>query len=170
MVIAETSRLIISEFTTDDASFYLELLNSPKWIKYIGDRHVKTVEEAKIYLEEKTIVAYSINGFGFYNLTLKENGISIGTAGLISRKKLEHPDIGFALLPKYEGKGYGFEASVKILELAKTKFKLKRVFGITLENNIASIKLLEKLGLKFEKKTKPFEDDKELLLFAKDLS
>lgn len=170
MVVAETSRLIISEFAITDAPFYLQLLNTPKWIKYIGDRHVKTIAEAKAYLLEKTIPAYSKQGFGFYKLTNKETQKPIGTAGLISREKLQHPDIGFALLPEYESKGFGHEASIKILDLAQNKFNLKRVLGITLEHNLASIKLLEKLGLHFEKKVKPFEDDKELLLFAKDLS
>lgn len=170
MIIAETKRLIISEFTADDAPFYLELLNTPKWIKYIGDRNLKTIEEAKTYLQEKTIPSYAKQGFGFYKLTLKETQKPIGTAGLISREKLDDPDIGFALLPEFEGNGFGYEASIKILELAQHKFNLKRVLGITLDYNTASIKLLEKLGLHFEKRTKPFEDDEELLLFAKDLN
>ena len=170
MVVAETSRLIISEFTTADAPFYLELLNTPKWIKYIGDRHVKNIEEAKTYLLEKTIPAYSKQGFGFYKLTHKTSNKIIGTAGLISREKLQYPDIGFALLPEFEGKGFGYESSIKILELAQFKFNIERVLGITLEHNTASIKLLEKLGLQFEKIVKPFDGDEELLLFAKDLS
>lgn len=170
MIIAETSRLIISEFTTDDASFYLELLNTPKWIAYVGDRNVNTIAEAKTYLQEKTIPHYKRQGFGFYKLALKDIHKPIGTSGLIKRDKLDYPDIGFALLPEYEGKGFGYEASNKILGLAQHQFNLKRVLGITLDHNTASIKLLEKLGLHFEKRTKPFEDDEELLLFAKDLS
>ncbi|WP_223034605.1 GNAT family N-acetyltransferase [Hanstruepera marina] len=170
MIIAETKRLIISKFTPEDAAFYLELLNTPKWITYIGDRHLKTVDDAKNYLQEKTIPAYAKQGFGFYKLTKKESNRPIGTSGLIKRDTLDFPDIGFALLPEYEGKGYGYEASIKILELAKTTFKLNKVLGITLEHNTNSIKLLEKLGLSFEKKIKPFEDDEELLLFAKNLN
>lgn len=169
MIVAETSRLIISQFTIDDAPFYLELLNTPKWIKYIGDRNLKTIEDAKKYLQETTLPIYKKQDYGFYKVSLKENNIPIGTCGLIKREKLEHTDIGFAFLPDYESKGFGYESSKAILELAKSKFKLKTVFGITLEQNINSIKLLEKLGLIYEKKIKPFEDDKELLLFAIDL-
>jgi len=169
MIIAETPRLIISEFQIQDAPFYLELLSAPKWIQYIGDRNLKSVEDAEKYLSEKTIPAYKNQGFGFYKITLKENNKPIGTCGLIKRVELEHTDIGFALLPHYEGKGFGFEATEVILELANSKFHLKTIFGITLEQNSDSIKLLEKLGLTFEKKIKPFEDDKELLLFVKNL-
>jgi len=169
MKIAETARLEISEFQISDAPFYLELLNTPKWIKYIGDRNVNNIEDAKFYLLEKTIPVYKKYGFGFYKLTLKGTNIPIGTAGLISRQNLDFPDLGFALLPEYESQGYGYESSLAILELAKTRFHLNKVLGITLEHNKKSIKLLEKLGLQFEKKVKPFEDDEELLLFAKKL-
>jgi RimJ/RimL family protein N-acetyltransferase len=170
MKIAETNRLIISKFTLDDAPFFLELVNSPNWIKYIGDRHLKTVEDAKNYLKEGSLKSYNDFGFGFYKLQLKEeNNKTIGTCGLVKRDQLEHVDIGFAMLPDYEGKGFGFEASVEILKLAKGKFKLSKVLAITLPTNTSSIKLLEKLGLSFEKRVKPFEDDEELLLFAKDL-
>jgi|SRR5690606_7199323 len=169
-MIAETNRLIISKFTFDDAPFFLELANSPNWIKYIGDRHLKTVEDAKTYLKEGTLKCYKDFGFGFYKLQLKEeNNKTIGTCGLVKREKLEHTDIGFAMLPDYEGKGFGFEASIEILKLAKEQFKLSKILAITLPTNTNSIKLLEKLGLSFEKRVKLFEDDEELLLFAKDL-
>ncbi|PNQ75422.1 RimJ/RimL family protein N-acetyltransferase [Hanstruepera neustonica] len=170
MIIAKTKRLIISEFKVEDAPFFHQLLNTPKWIAYIGDRHVNTIEDAKKYLLDKIIPAYNKQGFGFYKLALKDNGLAIGTAGLVTRPRLDFPDIGFALLPEFESKGFGYESSVAILELAKSKFNLKKVLGITLEHNKNSIKLLEKLGLEFEKRIKPFEDDEELLLFAKDLS
>ena len=166
MIVAETPRLFISEFQIQDAPFYLELLNTPKWIQFIGDRNLKTVEDAEKYLLERTIPLYKKQGYGFYKLTWKDNNKPIGTAGLIKRVELEHTDIGFALLPSYEGKGFGFESSKAILELAHSKFSLKSVYGITLEHNTNSIKLLEKLGLTFEKRIKPFEDDKELLLFT----
>jgi RimJ/RimL family protein N-acetyltransferase len=170
MKISETNRLIISKFSIKDAPFFLELVNSPNWIKYIGDRHLKTVEDAKNYLKEGTLKSYKDFGFGFYKLQLKEkNNKTIGTCGLVKREQLEYVDIGFAMLPDYEGKGFGFEASTEILKLAKEQFKLSKVLAITLPTNANSIKLLEKLGLSFEKRVKPFEDDEELLLFAKDL-
>lgn len=170
MIIAQTNRLQLSKITVDDAPFILELMNSPDWIKYIGDRNVRTVEDAENYLKNRTLKSYDTHGFGFYKIQVKaENLKPIGTCGLVKREELDDVDIGFSLLPDYEGKGYGFEASNEILKLAKNKFKLKKISAITLPSNVNSIKLLEKLGLSYEKKVKPFEDDEELLLFAKTL-
>ncbi|MFD1615720.1 GNAT family N-acetyltransferase [Gelatiniphilus marinus] len=169
MMIAETKRLLISKFTIFDAPFFLQLANSPNCLKYIGDKNLKTVVDAKAYLQEKTIKSYTDLEFGFYKLSLKENNKPIGTCGLAKREKLDNADIGFAFLPEYEGQGFGFEASVEIIKLAKLKFKLKKVVAITMPSNIKSIKLLEKLGFALEKKVNPFDDDKELLLFVKDL-
>lgn len=169
-MIAETNRLIISKLTLEDASFILELTNTPHFIKYVGNKNLKTLEDAKNYLKEGTLKSYKNFGFGFYKLQLKqEQNKTIGTCGLVKREQLDHVDIGFAMLPGYEGKGFGLEASKEILKLAKNTFKLTRILAITLPTNLNSIKLLEKLGLTYEKRVKPFEDDEELLLFAKDL-
>lgn len=170
MPIAETNRLLISKITLNDAKFFLELVNTPNWLKYIGDRKLKTIKDAKYYLKKGTLKSYTDYGFGFYKLELKEIEKSpIGICGLVKREQLEDVDIGFALLPKYEGKGFGYEASVEVLKLAKETFNLNRIVAITLPTNTSSIKLLEKLGLLFEKRINPFEDGKELLLFAKTL-
>ncbi|HAI19199.1 MAG TPA: RimJ/RimL family protein N-acetyltransferase [Xanthomarina gelatinilytica] len=169
-MIAETNRLIISKLTLEDASFILELTNTPHFIKYVGNKNLKTLEDAKNYLKEGTLKSFKNFGFGFYKLQLKqEQNKTIGTCGLVKREQLDHVDIGFAMLPSYEGKGFGLEASKEILKLAKNTFKLTRILAITLPTNSNSIKLLEKLGLTYEKRVKPFEDDEELLLFAKDL-
>ena len=170
MIIAETERLLISKIKLQDAPFFLELANTPHWIKYIGDRNLKTVKDAENYLKNRTLKSYDDFGFGFYKLQLKENNKTIGICGLVKREELEDVDIGFGLLPNYEGKGFGFESSIEILKLAKEKFNLKRVAAITMPINKPSIQLLEKLGLVFEKRVKPFEDDDELLLFAKNLN
>lgn len=170
MNIAETNRLLISKFTLDDAAFFLELVNTPKWLKYIGDRKIKTIKQAENAIKNGHLKSYQTYGFGFYKLQLKEeNNKTIGTCGLIKRDTLNGVDFGFAMLPDYEGQGFGFESSEAILKLAKEEFKLKNILAITLPTNTNSIKLLEKLGLSFEKRVKPFEDDEELLLFAKTL-
>jgi RimJ/RimL family protein N-acetyltransferase len=170
MIIAETNRLIISKFTLKDAPFFKELVNTPSWLKYIGDRNIKTNEDAEKRIKEGHVKSYETYGFGFYKLHLKEeNNKSIGTCGLIKRDTLEDVDIGFALLPEYEGKGFGYEASLAIMELAKHEFNLERLVAITLSSNPNSIKLLEKLGMTYEKTVKPFENDEELMLFAKNL-
>lgn len=170
MIIAETNRLLISKFTLDDAAFFKELVNTPNWIKYIGDRNIKTLKDARKRIKEGHLKSYNTNGFGFYKLLLKEeNNKSIGTCGLIKRDSLEHVDIGFAMLPQYEGNGFGYESALAVMALAKNEFKLDKIVAITLANNPNSIKLLEKLGLTFEKTVKPFDDEQELLLFAKTL-
>lgn len=170
MIITETERLTISKFNLKDAPFFLKLTNAPNCIKYIGDKNLKTVEDAEVYLTNKTIKSYTDFNFGFYKLELKtKNNKPIGTCGLAKREQLKHVDIGFAFLPEYEGKGFGYEASVEILKLAKRKFNIKKITAITNLDNYNSIKLLEKLGLVFEKKINPFEEEKELLLFAKTL-
>ena len=169
MPIAETSRLFISKITIEDSRFFLELVNTPHWLKYIGDRKIKTVKDAKGYLRNVTLKSFTDFGFGFYKLQIKDTNKTIGICGLVKRKQLDDVEIGFALLPEYEGKGFGHEASLSVLELAKETFGLEKITAITLPTNISSIKLLEKLGLTFEKKVKPFEDDEELLLFAKKL-
>ena len=168
MIVAETERLLLSKFTLDDAPFFLELVNTPNWIKYIGERNIKTVEQAEDAIKKGHLKSYATHGFGFYTLQLKsEQNNTIGTCGLIKRDTLDHADIGFAMLPKYEGKGFGFESSMAVLKLAKEQFELKKVLAITLPTNQNSIKLIEKIGLSYEKRVKPFEDDEELLLFAK---
>lgn len=167
MIVAKTNRLIISEFTIKDATFFMELVNTPHWLKYIGDRNITTVKQAEERIENGHLNSYKNNGFGFYVLRLKDTLKPIGTCGLIKRETLDNIDFGFAMLPEYEGFGFGFESSQAIIKLAKEKFKIEKLVAITLEINKNSIKLLEKLGFYFEKKVKPFDDDQELLLFAK---
>ncbi|MEY8849681.1 GNAT family N-acetyltransferase [Psychroserpens sp. XS_ASV72] len=169
-MILETNRLILSKIEMEDAEFFLELLNTPDRIKYIGDRNVRTIEDARTYIKDRVLEQYKTQGFGYYKIQLKSDRLKpIGTCGLLRRDELEHPDIGFTLLPEYYRKGYAYEAVKALLQFLKTDFKILKVYAITLEENIASIALLKKLGLSFQKTVKPFEDDEELLLFAKDL-
>jgi len=168
MIVAETKRLVISEFTINDASFYLDLVNTPNWIKYIGDRGIHSIEDAKKRIEESVLSSYVENEYGAYKLQLKDSNLkTIGSCGLYKRDYLDHADIGFAMIPEYENKGFGYESSIEILKLAENDFKQEKVFAITLPTNKPSIKLLEKLGLSYEKTIIPFDDDEELLLFAK---
>ena len=170
MIIAETTRLVISKFTLDDAPFFLKLTNTPNWLKYIGERNIKTLKQAENAIKEGHLKSYANHGFGFYKLQLKEENLkSIGTCGLIKRDNLDDVDIGFAMLPDYERKGYGYESSLKIIELAKDSFNLKKIAAITLPTNKSSIALLEKLGLTYEKKVTPFDNGEELLLYVKNL-
>jgi len=164
--ILETERLRLREFTTDDTQFILELLNSPGWLEFIGDRNIKSVEQAKVYLENGPIKSYRENGFGLSLVETKDNGLKIGMCGIIKRDNLDHPDIGFAFLPQYTGNGYAFEIAMATLTFAFNTLKLPVINGITLANNERSIRLLAKIGLKF---IKPFHfpnDEEELMLFS----
>jgi len=168
MQIAETERLIIAKVTLQDAPFFLELTNTPHWLKYIGDKNIKSIKDAELFLKNGILKGYREFGFGFYKVLLKETpNKAIGIVGLVKRKELEYVDIGFGFLPEYEGKGFGFESSKVIMEIAQLTFGMKKITAITSPINKNSIKLLEKLGLSFEKKVIPFDDGKELLLFAK---
>lgn len=168
--IVETSRLVLSKITLKDAPFFVELMNTPGFLKFVGDRNIRTVKDAKSHLRNRFLKSYKEHGFGYYIITLKEQpNAPIGVVGLLKREVLEYPDVGFSLLPKYEKQGYAYEASVAVLKWAKDKFNLKTITAITKPNNDKSIGLLEKLGLTFEKRVKPFDDAEELLLFAKTL-
>lgn len=170
MVIAETKRLMLSKITVDDASFLLELMNTPSWLKYNGDRNVKTLKQARNHIQNNQLKCYETFGFGYYKIQVKaKNSKTIGTTGLLKRDQLEHVDIGFSILPEYHNKGFGYEAASEIMKLAKHTFKIKTLSAITLPTNKPSIKLLEKLGLSYQKTVKPFDDEKELLLFVKNL-
>jgi RimJ/RimL family protein N-acetyltransferase len=170
MIISQTKRLILRKFDLDDAIFFKTLTTTPKWLKYIGDRNIKTLDDARENLKKGSLKSYREHGFGLYVLELKDdNRTLIGACGLIKREQLEHVDIGFALLPEYEGQGFGYESAIEVVRLAKKKFKLKKLFAITLPINVNSINLINKLGFKLKKIAKPFDDDKELLLFAKTL-
>lgn len=170
MIVSTTNRLTLSKITVQDAPFFVKLMNTPGFIKYIGDRNIRSVDDAASYLENDIIKSYQDNGFSYYKVVLKEDlGNILGIVGILKREQLECPDIGFAFLPQNEGKGYAFEATSELMRLAKDKFNIAKVSAITLELNKSSIKLLEKLGLTFEKRIKPFDNDDELLLFAKEL-
>ena len=163
--IIETDRLILREITTNDAPFVLALLNTNGWLRYIGDRNVRTIADAEKYIAERFIKSYFEHGFGLYLVELKSNNASIGMCGLIKRESLEDVDIGFAFLPEFTGVGYAYEAAFATLKFASGVLKLKRILAITTPDNTSSIKLVEKIGLQFEKKIL-FEEKEELFLFG----
>ena len=163
--IFETERLILKPTSEEDAEFIFELLNTPKWIKYIGDRNIKTVENARDYIKTKMLPQLKRLGYSNYTLIRKEDHCKIGTCGLYDRDGLEGIDIGFAFLPKYERKGYAFESANKLKNIAFNEFGLTEIKAITVKDNISSQKLLEKLGLKRNETVQLPNDDVELLLY-----
>jgi len=162
----QTERLILRPTTEIDAAFIFELLNTPKWIKYIGDRNVNTIEDAEDYIKVKMLP--QLNKLGFSNNTIirKSDGAKIGTCGLYDRNGIEGVDIGFAFLPQFEKKGYAFESTNKLKEVAIDDFNISKISAITLKENIDSQNLLIKLGLQFEKIVKLPNDNDELMLFV----
>lgn len=169
MKILETERLLLRQFSTDDADFILRLLNEPSFIQNIGDRGVRTLEDARSYILRVPIASYEKNGFGLYLVILKKSGASIGMCGLIRREALEDVDIGYAFLPEYWSKGYAVEAAQAVKEYARDVIGLKRLVAITDPENQASIRVLEKIGLRFEKMIRLSEDDIDLKLLAVDI-
>jgi ribosomal-protein-alanine N-acetyltransferase len=164
----ETERLLLRPLGIQDADFIIDLLNDPSFIKNIGDRNVHSVEDAHGYILKGPVTSYEKNGFGLCLVTLKETGESIGMCGLIKREALEDVDIGYAFLPKFWLKGYAVEAARAAKEQARS-LGLKRLVAITDPANQGSIRVLEKLGFKFEKMVQLSADDIELKLFAIDL-
>ncbi len=162
----ETVRLYLKSVDTEDAPFILELLNTPKWIRFIGDRNVKDLVGSTEYIETRMLPQMEECGFGNYVLVRKEDGAKMGTCGLFKREGLDGVDIGFAMLPEFEGKGYSSEAAIKLKQLAKTEFHLERLNGITLPENTSSRKLLEKLGLKLSGTIRLPNDPEDLLLYS----
>jgi RimJ/RimL family protein N-acetyltransferase len=163
--IFETERLRLREFTMDDTKFIIKLLNSPGWMKFIGDRNVRTKDEAVNYLQNGPLKSYEQNGFGLSMVEKKEDQTAIGMCGIIKRDNMENPDIGFAFLPRFYGKGYAFEIATATLSYAKDKLGIPKIAAITLAGNLRSIRLLEKMGFRFIK-TINSNSDKELLLYS----
>jgi len=165
MKILDTERLILLEQTQDDAAFILALLNSPGWLKYIGERNVKTVEEAAKYILNGAMKSYKENGFGLYLVQLKDGGTPVGICGIIKRPGLDQVDIGFAFLPEHEGRGYCFESATAVMTYAREALGLGVVVAITTKDNEASIRLLKKMGFDLKEKVTLPGDTEELLLF-----
>lgn len=166
MAVLETRRLLLRQLSTEDAEFILELLNEPSFIRNIGDRGVRTIEGANSYILNGPVASYTQNGFGLYLVKLKETNESIGMCGLIKRDALEDVDIGYAFLPRFWSKGYAVESAQAVKEYARDVIGLKRIVAITDPDNEGSIRVLEKIGLRFERMIKLAEDDIELKLFA----
>ncbi len=161
----ETERLFLKPTDLEDIDLIFELMNSDKWLKYIGDRNIKTKEDAKQYIIDRHLPNFEKYGYGSYTVVVKESGEKVGSTGLFKREGLEVVDIGFAFLDAAIGKGYGYESSKKILEAGKTIFGLEKVSAITLPTNMASQKLIEKLGLIYQKMILIPNDDEELMYY-----
>ena len=165
-----TDRLTIRKFSLDDAPFILELVNDPDWLKFIGDRKVHTLTDAKNYIVNSFFMSYTAFGFGPYLVALKENDLPVGISCLIKRDSLQNVDIGYAFLKAHRGKGYAIEAVMATQNYAHTELDLGTLVAITNSDNLASIALLKKLGFQFEKNILLPNDTEEVLLFKESMS
>ena len=169
MFILETERLTLRHLSPEtDVEFILRLLNEPSFLQYIGDKKVRTLDDARAYIRNGPAKSYEENGFGLYRVGLKANEHAIGICGLIKRDGLPEPDIGFAFLPEYWNKGYAHESAAEVMRYARDVLRLDRILAITSPDNEPSARLLEKIGLRFQRLIRLSEDADEVKLFSTD--
>jgi ribosomal-protein-alanine N-acetyltransferase len=165
MIVCETPRLVLRRLCADDAAFVFKLLNEPSFLENIGDRGVHSLDDAKAYIANGPQDSYERHGFGLFHVSLKDTGESIGMCGLLKRDWLPHVDIGFAYLPQFWSKGYAYESSVGVIDWARRTLAVPHVCGIVKPHNHGSIRVLEKLGLRFERRvTSPEGQESQLFV------
>ena len=166
--VLETERLRLRRLQADDAAFILRLVNDPEWLRYIGDRGVRTLEDAERYIENGPAAMYRRHGFGLFAVERKDKAGPIGICGLLRRDILPDVDIGFAFLPQFRGAGYALESARATLAWARDALGLRRVVAITAPHNERSQALLRKIGLAFEKTTRLSGETEDVALFGID--
>jgi RimJ/RimL family protein N-acetyltransferase len=162
--VLETTRLTLRPLELSDAPFIFELVNDPGWLRYIGDKNVRNLEDARRYLGEGPLAMYASRGHGLWLATLKD-GAAIGLCGLIKRDSLDDVDLGYAFLPQYRGQGYAREAATACLAYGFDALRLPRIVAITSQDNHASGRLLEQIGMRYEGMV-PAPGERELKLYA----
>lgn len=163
--VIRTSRLDLRELDFNDAAFILQLLNEEGFIRFIGDKGVRTLEDARDYILQGPMDSYARNGFGLYAACLRD-ATPIGICGLVKREGLNDPDLGFAFLSRYWSMGYAVESAAAVLAHARDVLGLERVVAITSPDNWSSIGVLEKIGLKYERMIRLVDHNPELKLFG----
>jgi RimJ/RimL family protein N-acetyltransferase len=164
--ILETERLELRWMTLDDAPMMFAVWNDPAFMQFVGDRGIRTIDEAQTCMQQGPLHLYTEYGYGPFRVIHRDDGADMGVCGLYRRDGLDEPDIGFAFLPEFRGRGFGYEASVAVLDHARDDLKLPRVTAIVSPENSASIGLLEKLGLHYDKLMRLPGDDKDVSLYS----
>ena len=164
--VLETERLLLRRLDYGDAAFVHRLVNEPSWLRYIGDRGVRTHDDAGRYLRDGPLAMYARHGFGLYLVEMKDGNEPIGLCGFVKRDTLPDVDLGFAFLPAFWGKRYAFEAASGVMAYGRNVLRLARVVAITTPDNLASIRLLERLGFAFERPVRLGENDDALRLYV----
>jgi RimJ/RimL family protein N-acetyltransferase len=164
--VLETDRLILRRLSIEDAEFILELLNEPSFLRFIGDKGVRTLADAREYILKGPVDSYERFGFGLYLTVLKEEEVPIGICGLLKRESLKDIDLGFAFSPKFWRNGYAFESASAVLAYGRSVLGLKRMVAVTAPDNDGSIRVLEKLGFGYEQMVRLSEHGPEIKLLA----
>ena len=165
-IVIETQRLTLSELTPSDAAFIVELLNDPAFLANIGDRGVRDHDDALRYIANGPAASYAKHGFGLWLVSDKASGERLGLSGLLRRDTLPDADIGYAFLPRHRGRGYAAEACEAVIAHARHPLQLARVLAIVSPGNEASTRVLEKIGLRYQRRVRLGEDSEELLLYS----
>lgn len=166
MRILETPRLALRSIAAGDAAFILELLNDPAFLRHIGDRGVRTLDDARAYIDKGPGASYARHGFGLWLVERREDGRPIGMCGLLKRDNLDDVDVGFAYLPAYRGQGYAFEAADAVMAHGRRVLGIDRIVAIVSPDNADSIRLLGKIGLVFERRIDLNGDGRETSLYV----
>lgn len=166
MIVRETARLRLRHLVVADAPFVHGLVNDPAWLAMIGDRGVRTIEDAERYLVEGPIASYAAHGFGLYLVERKGDGAALGLCGLLRRPTLADVDLGFALAPAARSRGYAREAAAAVRDHAREALGIRRLVAITLPINLPSIAVLEAIGMNYEGQVRLAADDDALSLYA----
>lgn len=169
MRVLQTNRLSLRRLTLDDAEFIFGLVNQPAWLRFIGDKNVRNLEDARDYLRTGPLDMYQRCGFGTFMVERKDDGAAVGTCGLLKRDLLPEPDIGYAFLPEFWGQGYALEAATAVLDYGRYTHELTRILAIVSPDNERSIRVLERCGMKFERMF-AMNDQDQVKLFARDFS
>ena len=165
-MVRETARLRLRRLSGGDAEFICELLQEPAFLLYIGDKGIRTVDDARRYIADGPVASYSRFGFGLYAVETKDAGAPVGMCGLLKRESLDDPDLGFAFLERFWSNGYALESAAEVMDHARRDCGLRRVLAITAPDNRSSLRLLGKLGFRFERMIRMPGSDAETRLFS----
>ncbi|MFT5500271.1 MAG: ribosomal-protein-alanine N-acetyltransferase [Woeseiaceae bacterium] len=166
MTVLQTERLILSRLSYDDCEFIYELVNEPVFKRFVGDKQVATLTDAREYLKNGPIGSYERHGFGMFRVSVRDGGEPLGICGLVKREQFADPDLGFAFLRRSWAQGYALESAQVVLEYGKKQLGLSRIIAIADPDNSASVRLIEKLGLEFEGTVRIEGDTSDINLYA----
>jgi RimJ/RimL family protein N-acetyltransferase len=169
MTVLQTQRLSLRRMSLDDGEFIVELLNDPSFLRFIGDKGVRTVEDARRYILTGPMDSYERHGFGLWLVELKESETPIGICGLLKRDTLSDVDIGFAFLPRHRSRGYAFESAAAVMDYGRKILGLRRIVAITDDDNTASHRVLAKIGMSFDRMIRLTPEGPEIRLLASDV-